>query len=81
MEQIDLVLLHQGSRYIVDTLAKRLGAEDKVPFYASEYGNTVSSSIPMLIAEHVPPTAKRLLLSGFGVGLAWATCLLERNQC
>lgn len=80
MDQIDLVLLHQGSRYIVDTLAKRLGAEGKVPFGASEYGNTVSSSIPMLIAEHVPDTAERLLVSGFGVGLAWATCLLEKNK-
>lgn len=80
MADIDLVLLHQGSRYIVETLAKRLGAEGKTPFVAGLYGNTVSSSIPMLLAENVPATAKRLMLSGFGVGLAWATCILEKSQ-
>ena len=80
MQQIDIVLLHQGSRYIVEALSKRLGSEGKTPFAASRYGNTVSSSIPMLLAEIVPETSKRLLLSGFGVGLAWATCILEKKQ-
>ncbi len=75
---IDLVLLHQGSKFIVDTIAKRIDAEGKTPFVASEYGNTVSSSVPMMLAENVPGSANRLILSGFGVGLAWATCLLER---
>lgn len=78
IDDIDLVLLHQGSRFIVDTIAKRIGAEEKTPFVATDYGNTVSSSIPMILAENVPEMANRLVLSGFGVGLAWATCLLER---
>jgi len=80
IDQIDMLLLHQGSRYIVETLAKRLGVENKTPFFATEYGNTVSSSIPMLLAENVPDTAQRLMLSGFGVGLSWATCILEKNN-
>lgn len=80
IDQIDMLLLHQGSRYIVETLAKRLGTEDKTPFVAMEYGNTVSSSIPMLLAENVPDTAQRLILCGFGVGLSWATCILEKNN-
>jgi 3-oxoacyl-[acyl-carrier-protein] synthase-3 len=80
MDDVDLVLLHQGSRYIVDTLAQRIGAAGKAPFHAGPYGNTVSSSLPMLLAEHVPPSAGRLLLCGFGVGLAWACCLLERTH-
>jgi 3-oxoacyl-[acyl-carrier-protein] synthase III len=81
MDQIDMVLLHQGSKYIVETLARRLGAFEKAPFLAVDYGNTVSSSIPMLLAEQVPESAKRILLSGFGVGLAWATCILEKAKC
>jgi 3-oxoacyl-[acyl-carrier-protein] synthase-3 len=80
MDEIDLVLLHQGSKYIVESLAQRLGAAGKAPFGAAAYGNTVSSSLPMLLAEHVPASARRLLLCGFGVGLAWATCLLEKNH-
>lgn len=80
MDEVDLVLLHQGSRYIVDNLARRLGAVGKAPFAAAAYGNTVSSSLPMLLAENVPPSARRMLLCGFGVGLAWACCLLERSD-
>lgn len=76
--EMDMVLLHQGSRFIVETIATRIGAEGKTPFAASKYGNTISSSIPMMLAEQVPDRANKLLLSGFGVGLAWATCILEK---
>jgi 3-oxoacyl-[acyl-carrier-protein] synthase III len=79
IDDIDLVLLHQGSKFIVDAIAQRIGAEGKAPFAAAGYGNTVSSSIPMMLADDVPESAKRVILSGFGVGLAWATCLLERS--
>ena len=80
MADLDQVFLHQGSRYIVDTLAKRIGAECKTPFGAAAYGNTVSSSVPMLLAEHLNPAWRKVLLCGFGVGLSWATCLLEKND-
>jgi 3-oxoacyl-[acyl-carrier-protein] synthase-3 len=78
IDEIDLVLLHQGSRFIVETIATRIAAGQKTPFAATQYGNTISSSIPMILAEEVPDSARKLLLSGFGVGLAWATCILER---
>lgn len=78
IDDIDLVLLHQGSKFIVETIATRIGAEGRTPFVATQYGNTISSSIPMILAEEVPDNANKLLLSGFGVGLAWATCILER---
>lgn len=80
-EDIDVFLLHQGSKYIVDTIAKRLGLPPgKVPLGITGYGNTVSSSIPMMLQnllESTPP--KRVILSGFGVGLSFATLLLERG--
>ena len=80
MADLDQVFLHQGSRYIVDTLAKRIGAEGKTPFAATAYGNTVSSSIPMMLAQYLQPQWSKVLLCGFGVGLSWATCLLENNN-
>ena len=80
LEDIDLFALHQGSRFIVDTLRKRLKvSEEKVPFLASQYGNTVSSSIP-LILESVPDTAHNIVISGFGVGLSWASTILFRRE-
>ena len=75
---VDRFILHQGSRYIVDTIAKRLGVLDRTPFDAAEYGNTVSSSIPIALARAVDPSDRLVMISGFGVGLSWATTLLRR---
>lgn len=80
IKDIDQVFLHQGSRYIVETLAKRIGSEGKTPFVATAYGNTVSSSVPMLLAQSLQPNWRHVLLCGFGVGLSWATCLLEKKN-
>ena len=81
-DAVDAFLLHQGSRYIVDTLAKRLGlAPEKVPSNLAAQGNTVSSSIPLLFESILNrPDFSRVLMSGFGVGLSWASCLVERRH-
>jgi len=78
LEDIDRFLLHQGSRYIVETVAKRLGIGDRAGFCAREYGNLVSSSIPVAFTEQVRDGDRRVLISGFGVGLSWATTVLTR---
>lgn len=80
LEEIDLFLVHQGSKFIVDTIRNRLGLEEnKMPFEAGDYGNTVSSSIPLLLAERVESEEiRRIMISGFGVGLSWASNLLTR---
>ena len=78
-DQVDLYLMHQGSKYIVDNLIPRLEVDaEKVPFLASETGNTVSSSIPLMLEEYMGSDEKNILISGFGVGLSWATSILER---
>jgi 3-oxoacyl-[acyl-carrier-protein] synthase-3 len=82
-DDIDLFLVHQGSKYIVDTLAAALKVpQERMPFAAGQLGNTVSSSLPWLLADQLetPKPAKRILLSGFGVGLASATTVLFRMQ-
>ena len=80
-EQIDKWYLHQGSKYIVDTITSRLGLEkEKVIFDMYEYGNTVSSSIPILLSKDILDLQKgqKIALSGFGVGLSWASAILEQ---
>ena len=79
---IDKYILHQGSRYIVDTIRKRLNvAEEKVVFDMYEYGNTISSSIPIILEKEIKDNKnKRLLISGFGVGLSWASAIIERHK-
>jgi 3-oxoacyl-[acyl-carrier-protein] synthase-3 len=79
--EVDSFLLHQGSRYIVRTIQQRLGvAPEKVPIGLTDYGNAVSSSIPLILAGMLDDTAqKRIVLSGFGVGLSMASMILERT--
>ena len=82
VEDVDLFLFHQGSRFIVEQLIKRLNLPAvKVPVNLAEQGNTVSSSLPLLLQRHMQdPRLRRVLLSGFGVGLSWASCLLTRTD-
>ncbi|HIP26702.1 MAG TPA: ketoacyl-ACP synthase III [Flavobacteriaceae bacterium] len=79
---IDKYVLHQGSKYIVDTIRKRLKvSEKKVPFDMSEYGNTISSSIPIILEKEITKDENSILLiSGFGVGLSWGSAIIKRNK-
>lgn len=44
-----------------------------------ETGNTVSSSIPLLLEKHMLDADwKRVAISGFGVGLSWGSAILYR---
>jgi len=77
---IDYFLLHQGSKYIIDNMTKELGLPPgKTPFLASHYGNTVSSSIPLMLKNIMQKNPEKVLLSGFGVGLSWATTIINRT--
>lgn len=78
---VDHFVLHQGSAFMLDAVARKLGLPpQRLARNMSRYGNTVSSSIPLLLAEL--DEAGRLdnalvLISGFGVGLSWATALVR----
>ncbi len=79
LEEVDRFLLHQGSRHVVHQIARRLGVPDeKAPFLAGDYGNTVSSSIPLLLAHELTGHDNCIVLSGFGVGISWGSTVLWR---
>ena len=79
-KDVDLFCLHQGSAAIVDAIARRY-PEVRERFVKDilETGNTVSSSIPLLLEKYLlGKDLNRVLICGFGVGLSWATNVLER---
>jgi len=80
VDDIDRFLLHQGSKYIVDALTRRLKfPPEKTPINITELGNSVSSTIPLLLSDIANETdVKRVLICGFGVGFSYATAILER---
>ena len=84
LDMIDYFVFHQANRYILTNIAKRLKLDlAKVPMQTVEhYGNQSSASIPSAICgelagEVTTASPRRLLLSGFGVGLSWASAILD----
>jgi 3-oxoacyl-[acyl-carrier-protein] synthase-3 len=77
---IDLFLLHQATLKMLDQLRERMGlAPERMPIVLEHCGNTVSSTIPILI-DHLRRDGRlkrgmRNLLVGFGVGWSWAGCV------
>lgn len=79
VETIDCFVMHQGSQAIIDGIARRFPYPERFIKDLANTGNTVSSSIPLVLERHVLDSShQRVIISGFGVGLSWATGLLER---
>jgi len=82
VEEIDYFFFHQANKYILQTIAKRLKIPHlKVPdSIISDYGNQSSASIPCAInVTMAAKEKKKVILSGFGVGLSWASVFCELN--
>lgn len=78
-EDVDIYLMHQPTRLLINRLRQHLKiGEEKLPMVLEGCGNTVSSTIPIVIDElrkdeRLRPGIQTLLI-GFGVGLSWAGC-------
>lgn len=85
VNMIDHFIFHQANSYINGFLAKKLKLpENKIPSTIEKFGNTSSVSIPLTIVSELANELslhKRLLLSGFGVGLTWGTAVIEVDGC
>ncbi len=82
LSEVDLFVFHQANRYMLNHLRKKIGiAEDKFFISMEDFGNTVSSTIPIAMYEAVRSgkfsTIENVLLAGFGVGYSWASCNLK----
>ncbi|WP_153786947.1 ketoacyl-ACP synthase III [Pseudomonas sp. EMN2] len=81
-DDVDAYCLHQGSYAIIDTISKRFPeVSDRFVKDIQQVGNTVSSSIPLLLEHRLDQAGwQKVLVSGFGVGLSWATALLTKKE-
>lgn len=82
VDQIDLFVFHQASKLVLETLARMLDLpHEKVFRNLERIGNTVSASIPIAIKDLMDAgrwrRGQKVVLSGFGVGLSWATALVQ----
>lgn len=84
LDDVDAFVFHQASRFMLESLAKSLKIQpERLVVEMSDVGNTTSSSIPIALKRRIidaAPTPPRVLLSGFGVGLSWASVLLSAQS-
>jgi len=84
IEDINLLIPHQANRRIVEAAAGRLRMPlEKVFLDLEDCGNTSAASIPIALRHAVEqgriPLGGLVLLTGFGAGLSWGSCLLRWN--
>lgn len=86
-DQIDYVVLHQANKSILTNVAMRAGFKDKskVPTETlRKYGNLSVASVPSVfsdqLSEQLSTKKLKLLISGFGVGLAWGAAVISTDQ-
>lgn len=79
LADFDVVFSHQASGLVLSALQRDLAESDvELPRNLHTYGNTVSSSIPILLEEQWPACRRKsAILVGFGVGLSAAAIALE----
>ncbi|MDG1279216.1 MAG: ketoacyl-ACP synthase III [Algoriphagus sp.] len=84
-EAIDYFVFHQANAFMNGYLAKKLKLPlERVPSSIREFGNTSSVSIPLTIVSQLQGKLsgnKKLLLSGFGVGMSWASAVMDFQDC
>lgn len=85
IHKIDYYLFHQANAFINNYIAKKMKLDvDKIPWTIQKYGNTSSVSVPLTIVSELKDKMegkKQLMLSAFGVGMAWATAIVPFVDC
>ena len=84
-KDIKIFFFHQGSKVILDSLKNSLKLKDNQSYSNLRFlGNTVSSTIPFSLKqaskENKIKNNDLLVLSGFGVGLSWGSCVIKWNN-
>ena len=82
LEDVDLFIFHQANKFMLDYIRRKINIpQDKFFMYFENIGNTVSSTIPIAMAEAIK-TGKikkgyKVLVAGFGVGYSYGATVIE----
>ena len=84
-DDVDYYVFHQANKFMLNFLREKCELMD-APFWndVKNYGNTVSTSIPLalrdLILSNDTNKLKKVMLIGFGVGLSWGGCVADLSK-
>lgn len=76
--EIDAYVFHQANQFINNQVARKIGIKpEQAPSTLYDFGNTSSATIPLTIThklrERIAAAPLKIVMSGFGVGLSWAS--------
>lgn len=82
LDDIDLFVFHQASYFMLEVIRKKTKIpSDKFFVNIQDYGNSVSSSIPMALYDADKKGAlkkgMKVLLVGFGIGNSWGATIID----
>lgn len=85
LEDVDWFVFHQANQFMLEHLRKKIGIPaEKFLVYMKSCGNTVSSTIPIVLdearKEGLLKSGQKILLAGFGVGYSWGGTLLTIRE-
>lgn len=80
-DEIDLYVFHQANKYMLNFLRKKIKiGSERFYICLSEYGNTVSNTIPIALFNAIDDKTIsgkfKVMLVGFGVGYSWGGTVL-----
>lgn len=85
IQHMDYYVFHQANAFINNYIAKKMKLDkERIPWTIQKYGNTSSVSVPLTIVSELKGKMagkKKLMLSAFGVGMAWTTAIVPFVDC
>lgn len=82
-DDVDYYMFHQPNKFMLNKVADKIGiSREKMPANVVEnFGNSSGVTIPVVtcfnIAEQIKEKRLKICFSGFGVGLTWASLLMD----
>lgn len=85
MEDVDHFVFHQANGFMLVTLANKLEIpQKKLPISLGHYGNSGSPTIPVTLTTQLRDVLQNsdqnLIMTGFGVGLSWASIAIRSGH-
>lgn len=82
---VDYLVLHQANKLMTDFFLKKLKfPAEKAPYSIAKFGNTSAVSIPLTMVSEIGDQLRskqlKLVLSGFGGGLSWASAVINTDR-
>ena len=79
-KNVNCIFSHQAGKVVMSQIQKKINKKIFFPLNFSDYGNLVSTSIPLLLKQNMKrfKKEKKFIICGFGVGLSASLALFNR---